>query len=299
MNVSRHDLPDAGIADLVRRFARQGERVVLAHGGRRVALDGVDYLEIPADAAFTAPFEFNPPPPLFAAVGEPFAYEFYTGRDARGVTWLLEGELPRGLAFANGAISGTPQTAGSVTVRVHVAAGADRASAPLELHVRGKNLAATATEILFNPDAINSDVALLRDGERRRRTYFSMAAHSRPKTDFYGYRWAAPQRIAALRLSVGELKEWGGWFTSLAVEVQEADGTWREVAGLRISPAPDFGESQWLKASHCDYDLSFTPVETRAIRLIGRAGGIEPDEANRAVGLHYFTAISELAAFAP
>jgi ADP-ribosylglycohydrolase len=297
VNVSRHALPDASIADLARRFARQGERVILTHGGQRIAADGIDYLEIPANAAFTPPFEFNAPPPFFATVGEPFAYEFYTGRDARAVTWRLEGELPRGLVFANGTISGTPQIAGTATVRVHVVAGAHHASVPLEICVRGENLATSATEILFNPDALDRDLALLRDGERRQRTYFSVAAHSQPKIDFYGYRWTTPQRIAALRFSVGEMKEWGGWFTSLVVQAQNADGTWREVSDLKISPTPDFENSQWLKASHCDYDLRFAPVETTAIRLIGSAGGIEPDEANRALGLHFFTAISELAVY--
>lgn len=297
VNVSRHDLPDASIADLARRFARQGERVVLAHGGQRIAVDGIDTLEIPADAVFTPPFEFNAPPPLFGAVGEPFSYDFYTGRDAGAVTWRIEGELPRGLTFANGTISGTPQTAASASIRVHVTAGADRASVPVEICVRGENLAVSATEILFNSDALDRDLALLRDGERRQRTYFSLAAHSQPKTDFYGYRWSTPQRISALRLSVGEMKEWGGWFTSLTVEALDVSGTWREVSGLKISPTPDFENSQWLKASHCDYDLQFAPMETTAIRIIGRAGGIEPDEANRALGTHYFTAISELAAY--
>jgi hypothetical protein len=165
--------------------------------------------------------------------------------------------------------------------------------------VRGANLAASAAEILFNPDSLDHDLALLRDGDRRQRTYYSLARHSEPKTDFYGYRWATPQRIAALRMSVGEMKEWGGWFTRLAVEARDADGVWREVSALNVTPALNLDDNQWLKASHVDYDLSFAPVETTAIRVIGRAGGIEPDAANRALGRHYFTAISELAVFAP
>jgi len=300
INVSRHDLPDASIGDQARRLARQGERVILAHGGRRVTIEGVDYLEIPAAAEFTPPFELNPPPPLFGALGEAFSYEFYTGRDARTSTWRLEGELPRGLAFAAGVVSGTPETAGSATLRMHVTtASGEAASVPVTLCVRGANLAASAAEILFNPDSLDHDLALLRDGDRRQRTYYSVAGHAEPKTDFYGYRWATPQRIAALRMSVGEMKEWGGWFTSLAVEVLGVDGAWHEVSALNVTPALNLDNSQWLKASHVDYDLSFAPVETTAIRLVGRAGGIEPDEANRTLGRHYFTAISELAVFAP
>lgn len=300
VNVSRHDLPDASIADQAHRFARQGERVVLAHGGRRVTVDGVDYLEIPTDAGFTPPFELNPAPPLFGALGEPFSYEFYTGRDPHTAVWRLEGDLPRGLSFAAGVIAGTPESAGSASLRVHVTtAKGETASVPVTICVRGTNLAASAAEILFNPDSRDHDLALLRDGDRRRRTYTSVADHGEPKTDFYGYRWATPQRIAALRMSVGEMKEWGGWFTQLTVEARDSAGVWREVSSLSISPALNFDNSPWLKASHVDYDFSFAPVETTAIRLVGRAGGIEPDEANRALGLHTFTAISELAVFAP
>jgi hypothetical protein len=69
------------------------------------------------------------------------------------------------------------------------------------------------------------------------------------------------------------------------------------VKHLRIDPTPNLENSQWLKASSIDYDLSFDPVTTTAVRMVGDAGGIEPDAANRHVGTRYYTAISELSVY--
>ena len=59
----------------------------------------------------------------------------------------------------------------------------------------------------------------------------------------------------------------------------------------------NFDPTQWLKGAFIDHSLSIEPVTTRAIRIIGDAGGIERDERNGG-GVRYFTAISELAVYA-
>ena len=88
----------------------------------------------------------------------------------------------------------------------------------------------------------------------------------------------------------------GGWFTSLAVEYRDETGRWRRARLNGISPQLNFDNTQWLKGAYIDHSLSLEPVTTRAVRIIGAAGGIERDARNGG-GRHFYTAISELAVY--
>jgi len=299
INVTRHALPDAKLTDMARRLANQGERIILAHGGARVTMEGRDYYRIPTDAVFVPPFELNPPPLLRGALGETLSYEFYTGRQAEAIQWTVVGEIPEGLTFVSGRLKGAPKQPGRTRLLVRAHDGNETREARVEVQVRGENLALDADQILFNPANPDQDLELLRDGDRRERTYYSRSNKENPgpKVDHYGYQWTKPRRISALRFSVGRRQEWGGWFTSLDVETRSPSGEWTSVSKLRIDPKPNLDNNQWLKASQTDYDLAFDPVETKAIRIIGSAGGIPPDEANRHRGTQYYTAISELSVY--
>jgi hypothetical protein len=92
-------------------------------------------------------------------------------------------------------------------------------------------------------------------------------------------------------------EEWGGWFTSLEVQYKDADGTWKNADLLSIAPGIDFDNTQWLKGAYIDHSLSIDPVTTKAIRIIGNAGGIEQDARNGGER-KFYTAISELAVYA-
>ena len=59
----------------------------------------------------------------------------------------------------------------------------------------------------------------------------------------------------------------------------------------------NFDNSQWLKGAYIDHSLSFEPVMTTGIRIIGHAGGIKQDERNGGE-LRFYSAISELAVYA-
>ncbi len=297
VNVSRHDLPDIRITDFSKRMARQGELVLLSQGGKREILEGVAHYSIPTNAQFVPPFELNPPPVVRGGMGESFEFEFYSGRPGNDVEWTLDGKLPDGLSFANGILAGQFERIGEGQFDIHAKYGGEVRTAQVRFHVRGKNLALDANQILFNPDCKDQDLSMLRDGDRRNKTYFSVSGHAKPKIDYYGYAWETPRPISAVRFSVGQRQEWGGWFTSLSVEFQSASGEWTRVSGLEIDPKPNLDNSQWLKASRIDYDLSFDPVETKAIRIIGSAGGIAKDAANQHLGTRYFTAISELSVY--
>ena len=297
VNVSRHDLPDASLRDIAARIARQGEKVILANGGRIVREAGVDYYEIEPSAAFVPPFELVSAPTLLAEAGQPLSFPVYLGanREAAGYA-IRSGALPPGVSLEKNRLQGRPAQPGLYDAEIEVRVGAASRTQTYTIRVFGENLAPGAAEILTNGSPTTDDIELIRDGDRKQRTYYNRAANAEPRLNWYGYRWTSPRRIASLIYNPGLPEEWGGWFTSLEVEYLDTAGSWRSVQGLAIAPPMDFDNSQWLKGGWIDHLLTFEPVETTAIRIIGHAGGIEQDERNGGERRHY-TAISELAVY--
>jgi len=297
VNVSRHDLPDASLRDIAARMARQGERVILANGGQVVRENGVVYYEIDTSAAFTPPFELISAPTLLGEVGRPLSFPVYLGPNMETARYSIRsGALPPGVSLERNRLHGAPARPGRFEAEVEVQVGGAERRRTYTIRVFGQNLAPTADEILTNESPSDDDIELIRDGERRERTYYNRAADATPRLNWYGYRWNHAHRVSSIVYNPGLPEEWGGWFTSLRVEYLNSAGAWRGVDDLSISPALDFDNSQWLKGSWIDHALTFEPVETTAIRIIGDAGGIEQDGRNGGERRHY-TAISELAIY--
>jgi len=298
VNVSRHDLPDASLRDIAVRLAQQGERVILANGGRIVHEDGIDYYQIDPAAAFKPPFEIARAPTLLTERGRPFDFTFYFGDDADSAAYAVrQGALPPGIERVGNRLQGTAREPGLYRFSIEVRSGASMATRDFAIRVHGENLAGSAEEILVNESASGDDIALIRDGDPRARTYYNRAPDGQPRRNGYGYRWDRPVTIATVVYNPGLPEEWGGWFTSLAVEYLDDAGAWRPVANLSIDPPMNFDNSQWLKGAFIDHSLSFDPVVTTAIRIVGDAGGIEQDERNGGER-RFYTAISELSVYA-
>lgn len=297
VNVSRHDLPDASLRDIAERLARQGEKVILAGGGRRVSEDGVDYYEINPSARFDAPFEMVTAPILLAEVGRDFDFRFYHGTNGTAVSYAIRaGVLPPGIGLRGNRLLGKPTTPGLFEFRLAVRSGNDTRLQDYAIRVHGDNLARAAVRILRNDSPTDDDIEWIRDGNTRDETYYSRAEDGDPRVNWYGYAWEAAQNVATLVYNPGLPEEWGGWFTSLRVEYRDASGAWQAVEGLSISPTMNFDNSQWLKGAYIDHSLSFQPVTTTAIRIIGDAGGIEQDQRNGGER-RFYTAISELSVY--
>ncbi len=66
----------------------------------------------------------------------------------------------------------------------------------------------------------------------------------------------------------------GGWWRSLAVEVQEeAGGAWRPATNLQITPAYNFVDSHAGRLPYETYGLTFDLATVAGLRLIGVPGG--------------------------
>ena len=288
INVTRYDMPDASIEDLIERTVVLAEKVILARGGQKFEKDGETWYRIDTKAAFQPPMEFcvGPDPRIIA--GEPVDHDF-TCVTNRMYTWTLAGgTLPEGLSFRDGRLSGTTQAVGDYDITLRLSDGSRTLEQPFHLVVRGRNLAPDAAEILALtrrtdvavldscwltiPRSYRADsVEVIRDGvlSGAGAAFYSLGEKSKaPKQDFFGYRWDKPVCTDMVALHYGPLEEFGGWYSDFHVEYLGADGSWKALES-EISPALPKSDIVFIQPHNGEYLLSFPAVTTTAIRIIG------------------------------
>lgn len=290
--ITREGLEDANISDMAKRMAKIGEKIILAHGGDTILQNGEKYYKINQLATFEPPFELNPIPVLECEVNNAFSYPLYTGHKTGEVTISTSGNIPPGITVSPNEIHGKPTEPGLYQFEVTALTNNQKKSISITFKVHSKNLASQATKVIFNTNAIDSDIEIIRDGSFAK-TYYSTKKGNKRETDFYGYLWSEPQEISAITYNNGQSQEFGGWFTSFDVEYLEGDN-WKKVPKITISPNINLDNTQWLKITFMNFNISFQPVVTKGIRIIGLSGGIEKDAANASLGIQYYTSISEL-----
>lgn len=313
-NVTRHDMPDASLSDMAARMAAQGEKIILAHGGRRVVENGEDYYVIDTGAKFAPPLELPAGPMPYLEAGERADFEFPISSAPGPVKWSLKGDLPKGLRFRDGKLAGNPRHAGVSRVTVEAAQGGRRARREFVLVVRNRNLSRDAERVLASVERTDTakrdamwltvsrslyapDISILRDGRRLGdgSTFYSITEDPKHESDFYGYEWPRPQSIGLIGYHTGSMEENGGWFTSLNVEYKDDAGSWKSVEGLVVTPPLAKGDEPFNKPHFVEYLLAFEPVRTKAIRMTGGAGGAKHWKSE----FTCFTSISELGVYGP
>lgn len=258
-NRTRHDLPNASLGDQSRRIAEQGVATVLRAGGRLEDQSGERWLVIDADAKFIAPPE---------------------------------------------------QVALRFPLRCGDRENLTRNASGILAHCRRLDEAALGRIVVFAPRALLAeDVDVIQ--RQAPQPCWPPATLSTPRSfygfapqdaeHFYGYEWPHPVRIEAVVFRVGTLEEVGGWFVDPRIEVlaeapERADGLWitepivRDkwtiVPDTEWSPPCPPGDQPLHHAPWVQYEIRFAPVEARAVRVIGRAGGTGG-----------FTSIASLTAF--
>jgi hypothetical protein len=292
-----------------------GEGIILKNGGKRVLKDGSEYYYINPDAIFNPPLEIPVAPLPYMEIGKEVDYTFYSTATKTQPEWkIVSGSLPNGIQFMSGKLSGTPTEPGVYPVKINVARGKTKLSRDIILIVRGENLAPAAIEILATVSLTDTakrdsmwltvaqslyadNVSKIRDGRKLGdgSTFYSIGTDSDKVEDYYGYRWAQSQLIGLVDLHMGSMEENGGWFTSLNVEYEDDNEHWKTVEDLVMIPELLPGESRFNKAHFVEYVITFKPVKTRAIRIIGKAGGVEHWFSK----LTHFTSITELSVHGP
>jgi AraC-like DNA-binding protein len=129
--------------------------------------------------------------------------------------------------------------------------------------------------VLLNDRAHQLDGHPIADFDKRTTydTYDGQNQASGP--DWYTLSFAEPVTMNCIEMTMGFAYYNGGWWTSLAVEVQGAtQGEWQPVQGLAITPAYAFIDSRGERRPYETYEITFGAVATRAVRLVGRPGGL-------------------------
>ncbi len=320
-NITRFDMPNASLKNLARRMALQGERVILALGGKKITEDGESFYVIDSEAKFVPPLEFPSGPRPYIETGHGLQWEvpIFGGTPPYSLR-VATGELPQGLSLKDGVLKGKPAEPGvyPIVLEAEDSRGA-KLSQSMQLFVRTPNLAPSAFTIVANIHETNAprrdnlwltvprslygtNVEVIRDGKKTGdgSSFYSIDASEGPRQDYYGYTWDAPQQIGSIGFHTGAMEEMAGWFTSLNVEYQDDAGEWKPVKKLTIDPPLLPGTEPYNKAHFVEYLISFEPLNTRGIRIIGDAAGI-PHWATtpKYEVLTFFTSISELTVHGP
>lgn len=316
INITRYDLPDASISDIIDRTLKATIALVVSKGGKLSGKPGSEILTINTDAAFSPPLEFCLGPSPQMEIGKAVDFNFYTEAN-KVYNWsLISGSLPAGLSFTKGKLTGIPTTPGYSKITLQLDNGKEKIARDFNLLVRGTNFAPTADTILANVRELNEKVLdscwytfgkpmyaksvnVINDGitTGEGSVFYSLAAKTKiPKVDYYGYGWKTPQKISMLALHTGCLEEFGGWFTSLNVQYLNEAGKWTPVEKTAITPPLPETDIVFFQPHFAEYVISFDPVETKAIRIIGDTK-IEGHWNKYTKQVSGFTSVTELSVY--
>jgi len=316
INITRYDLPDAKISDIIDRTLKATIELVVSKGGKLSGKPGFEVLTINTDATFNAPLEFCLGPLPQMEINKPVDFNFYTEANKIYNWSLVSGTLPAGLTFAKGKLTGVPTTPGYSKLTLQIDNGKEKIARDFNLLVRGTNIASTADTILANVRELNEKVLdscwytfgkpmyaksvdAINDGitTGAGSVFYSLAAKTKiPKVDYYGYGWKIPQKISMLTLHTGCLEEFGGWFTSLNVQFLNEAGKWIPVEKTSITPPLPETDIVFFQPHFVEYVISFNQVETKAIRIIGDAK-IEGHWNKYTKQVSGFTSVTELSVY--
>ena len=291
INITRYDLPDASINDIIERTLKTTVNLVVAKGGKISGGKGNETLTIYANAIFNPPLEFCIGPLPRMEVGKTVDYNFYSSTN-KNYNWkLIAGKLPEGTIFDKGHLSGTPTIHGNYSISLQIDNGSKSITKDFQLLVRNENIAPTADSVIANVRTLNeavldscwytfgrsmyaNSVDVIRDGKLggAGSVFYSIAAKAKlPKVDYYGYAWKQEQIIDMVALFTGGMEEFGGWFTSLNVQYMDEKGKWQPVEKTTINPPLPETDIVFYQPHFVEYVIKFDPVKTKAIRVIGDA----------------------------
>ena len=288
INITRFDMPDASIEDMIDRTVEMAIRIVCAKGGKVTGTGDKRVLTINTKASFEAPLEFCVGPAPRIETGAEVDYSFACATNENCIWSLVGGELPAGLKFDNGRLTGTTTAAGCYPVTLSLSNGKEHIEKDFEIVVRGRNIAPEAKKILANVAKTNKEVLykcwitfghpmyadgveVLNDGVLggEGSVFYTLAAEQcLPKIDFLGYEWDERHTVDAVALHMGCMEEFGGWFSSLSIQYRGADGRWYDVGGYRSTPALPASDTVFIQPHFVEYLFEFDPVETDAVRIL-------------------------------
>ena len=316
INITRFDIPDAKISDIIDDTLKTAIELAVLKGGKLSGKAGNQVLTINTDAVFNPPLEFCLGPLPKMEIGKAVDFNFYTEANKIYNWSLISGTLPAGLTFTKGKLTGNPTVAGYSKITLQLDNGKNKLTRDFDLLVRNINIAPKADSIIANVRHLNEAVLdscwytfgksmyaktvdVINDGitSGAGSVFYSLAAKADiPKVDYYGYAWNNPQKISMVALNAGCLEEFGGWFTSLNVQYLNDAGKWTPVEKISINPPLPATDIVYYQPHFAEFVISFPTVETKAIRIIGDAK-IQDHWNKYTKHVSGFTSITELSVY--
>lgn len=316
INITRYDLKDARISDMINNTVETALQLIMLKGGAVKGKPGNEVVYINPDAVFNVPLEFCIGPMPEMETGKAVDFAFYTPAN-KGYNWkLVSGNVPEGTVFNNGSLTGVPSKPGNYVLMLQLDNGKERLTHDFELLVRTKNIAPEADTIYANVLQLNravldscwvtfgkslyaGDVSVINDGKKygRESVFYSLASKSKmPKVDYYGYGWNDSRQVSMVCLSTGGMEEFGGWFTSLNVQYLNEAGRWVSVENAAVKPSLPASDIVFIQPHYAEYMISFNPVSTKGIRIIGDAA-VQGHWNKYTKNVSGFTSITELSVY--
>ncbi len=316
INITRYDLPDASINNMIDRTLKTSMNLIIAKGGKLSGSKGNETLTINANAIFDAPLEFSMGPTARIEVNQTIDYHFYSSSN-KNYNWkLISGKLPEGLQFDKGNLSGKTSIPGVYPISLQIENKGKTIQKDFQILVRNVNIAPDADSVIANIRHLNEevldscwytfgksmyakDVEVIRDGKTTGAgsVFYSLAAKSKlPKVDYYGYIWKTEQDVDMIAFHTGCMEEFGGWYTSLNVQYLDEKGKWQNAEKTKIEPPMPETDIVYYQPHFVEYILSFIPVKTKGIRIIGDAK-IETHWNKYTKNVSGFTSITELSVY--
>ena len=316
INITRYDMPDAKISDMINRTVKQAINVVNKNGGKLIKKDGKEFLLINENAKFNVPLEFYVGPNPIMEVGKPVEYTFYT-KGNQHYNWKLKsGKLPKGINFDKGKISGTPEMSGKYEIVLSLDNGIKTLEKPFELLVRTPNIALHVDSIYTNVRDLNTSVLdscwytfgkpmyarsvnVINDGvlNGKGSVFYSLAAKANiPKVDYFGYSWKEEKVINMIAFHTGCLEEFGGWLSSLNIQYQNENGKWMPIPKFVSTPTLPANDIIFFQPPFVEYVFEFEPVKTKGVRIIGDTK-VQDHWNKYTKNVSSFTSITELSVY--
>jgi hypothetical protein len=316
INITRYDMPDGSVNDMIDRTVDECIDLVKLKGGRVEGIEGQEKIHINTGAEFIPPVEFYSGPAPRLEAGMPVDFTFYSSGNKDFIWRMSSGELPEGVVFTDGKLSGTPRIPGKYIITVELSYGKKVISREFELIVRNTNLAPSADTVYANVRKLNravldscwytfgrsmyaENVEVIRDGKLGGpgSVFYSLAAKTNiPKVDYYGYGWKTEQSVDMIAFHTGCMEEFGGWFTSLNVQYLNGENKWVPVENIGFYPKMPSSDIVFQQPHFVEYLISFDPVNTQGIRIIGDAM-VQSHWNKYTKNVSSFTSITELSVY--
>ena len=316
-NITRYDLPDIEISEIINKTIKQAEKIIVLNGGEIYEKSNDIYYKINTEADFSPKLEIAIEPFIYFEIGKELNYSISATYPNNLIKWTVDlSALPDGITFENGTFSGVPTIPGVYKVIIQSKFNDQENLNFITFNILNKNIARDYdTKIISSSkytdtlvmdkmwitvakNIFSKDVSVINDGKiyGNNSVFYSINSKKNIQKNFYGYTWNDTKTISKIIFSTGTMEENGGWFQNLNIEYLNEKGRWRRILKpVEITPKFDKSNNFVNKAHYMNYLIQFDEIKTKGIRINGDAGG--GDHWHEDSKDYFFTSIAELAIY--